>query len=175
MGEPGDTGDTGDTEGRRRSGGRPQGPRRPRRTTTLRVVEDFAAPPERVFALLVSQEGFEHAMPPGTEVLAWPERFGVGSFLDLRWGVAGAYPVRWVAVIDAFEDGRSFTDRQLRGPLRFWRHTHTVEPRDGGTRHTDTVEFSTGLGPAGDLAVAVAVRGAFGPRLRRMHADLESP
>lgn len=146
--------------------------RRPRRTTTLRVVEDFAAPPEDVFALEVSREGFENAMPPGVEAVSWPERFATGEALEIRWGAAGLYPVHWVAVIDAFEEDRFFTDRQVRGPFRFWRHTHLVEPHEGGTRHTDVVEFSTGFGPAGDLAAATAIRGGLGPRLKRMHADL---
>ncbi len=48
-----------------------------------------------------------------------------------------------------------------------------MEPYGGGTRHTDLVEISTGLGPAGDLAAAIGVRGAFGPRLNRMRAALE--
>ena len=146
---------------------------RPGRTTKLRVVEDFTAPPERVFALTVSEAGFTDAMPPGVEVLRWPERFGEGGVLDLRWGVAGVFPVRWTAVVDAYEEGRSFSDLQVRGPFRYWRHTHTVEPHGSGTRHTDLVEFSTGLGPAGDLAAAVGIRGAFGPRLERMRAALE--
>ncbi|MBR8743838.1 SRPBCC family protein [Nocardiopsis sp. MG754419] len=145
---------------------------RPRRTTTLRVTEDFDAPVERVFALILSQEGFLDAMPPGVEVLSWPAPFEAGGVMDLRWGVAGRYPVRWTAVIDAYEEGRSFSDLQVRGPFRYWRHTHVVEARGEGTRHTDVVEISTGLGPVGDLAAATAIRGAFGPRLRRMHAAL---
>ncbi|GAA1469806.1 SRPBCC family protein [Nocardiopsis exhalans] len=145
---------------------------RPRRTTKLRVTEDFAAPPDRVFALIQSEAGFLDAMPPGVEVLHWPERFGQGEVLDLRWGAAGVFPVRWTAVIDAYEEGRSFSDLQVRGPFRYWRHTHTVEPHGSGTRHTDLVEISTGLGPAGDLAAAVGIRGAFGPRLERMHTAL---
>ncbi len=82
------------------------------------MTEDFDAPPERVFALTLSEEGFVDAMPPGVEVLGWPERFGEGEVLDLRWGVAGVHPVRWVAVIDAYEEGRSFSDLQVRGPFR---------------------------------------------------------
>ncbi len=148
---------------------------RPRRTTKLRVVEDFAAPPERVFALTLSEAGFVDAMPPGVEVLSWPGRFGEGEVLDLRWGAAGVFPVRWTAVIDAYEEGRSFSDLQVRGPFRYWRHTHTVEPHAGGTRYTDLVEISTGLGPVGDLAAAIGVRGAFGPRLKRMRTALEEP
>lgn len=147
----------------------------PRRTTTLRVTEDFHAPVERVFALIIGEAGFLDAMPPGVEVLEWPEPFEAGRALNLRWGAAGLYPVRWNAVIDAFEAGRSFSDLQVRGPLRYWRHTHRVQPYGSDTRHTDVVEFSTGLGPLGDLAMATALRGAFGPRLRRMRAALEDP
>ena len=146
---------------------------RPRRTTTLRVIEDFDAPVERVFALIISEAGFLDAMPPGVEVLDWPAPFGEGEAMNLRWGAAGFFPVRWGAVIDSYEEGRSFSDLQVSGPLRFWRHTHRVDPRGPGARHTDVVEFSTGLGPAGDLVVATALRGAFGPRLRRMRAALE--
>ncbi|GHC73926.1 hypothetical protein GCM10007079_08380 [Nocardiopsis terrae] len=137
------------------------------------MVEDFDAPADRVFALILSRAGFLDAMPPGVEVLRWPERFGEGEVLDLRWGAAGFHPVRWTAVIDGYEAGRSFSDLQVRGPFRYWRHTHTVEPHGTGTRHTDLVEISTGLGPAGDLAAAIGIRGAFGPRLRRMHTALE--
>lgn len=147
---------------------------RPRRTTVLRVTEDFDAPVERVFALIVDRSAFLDAMPPGVGVRDWPEPFGRGGILDLRWGAAGLAPVRWTAVIDAYEEGRTFSDLQVSGPFRYWRHTHTVEPFGEGTRHTDVVEFSTGLGPVGDLTVAIAIRGAFGPRLRRMRAALES-
>ncbi|WP_017604002.1 SRPBCC family protein [Nocardiopsis alkaliphila] len=146
---------------------------RPRRTTTLRVIEDFDAPVERVFALIVSEAGFLDAMPAGVRVLDWPTPFGEGGVMNLRWGVAGFFPVRWRAVVDAYEEGRSFSDLQVNGPLRYWRHTHRVEPHGAGTRHIDVVEFATGLGPAGDLALAVALRGAFGPRLRRMRTTLE--
>lgn len=144
------------------------------RTTKLRVIEDFAAPPEDVFALCVSRAGFESAMPSGVRVLAWPERFVVGAVMEFHVAVAGLDLVRWKAVLDDVDTGRSFTDRQVRGPFRLWRHTHVCAPHGGGTRYTDVVEFSTGYGPLGDLAAAAALRLAFGPRLRRMRADLEA-
>lgn len=143
-----------------------------RRTTKLRITEDFAAPPEEVFSLCVSRAGFENAMPPGVRVLAWPEHFVDGAVLDFRWAVAGLELVRWTAVVEDFDDGRAFTDHQVQGPFRFWRHTHVCEPHGDGTRYTDMVEFSTGYGPPGDLVVATMIRLAFGPRLRRMRADL---
>lgn len=145
---------------------------RPRRTTKLRITEHFAAPPRDVFALCVSQAGFESAMPPGVRVLAWPDPFRAGAVMAFHWQVAGLVPVRWIAVIDAHEPEHFFTDLQTRGPLRYFRHTHRCEPEGDGTRYTDELEFSTGFGPLGDLAAATVVRAAFGPRLRRMHADL---
>lgn len=37
---------------------------------------------------------------------------------------AGPLSLRWLAVHERFEDGRLFTDRQVKGPFRFWRHEH---------------------------------------------------
>lgn len=140
---------------------------RPRRTTKLRYTTRFAAPPEEVFALCVSRSGFEAAMPPGVRVHSWPAPFREGAAMS--FSLAG---LPWEALIDAYEEGRSFTDLQTRGPFRYFRHTHLCEPENGGTRYSDHLEFSTGLGPAGDLAAATAIRIAFGPRLSTMRALL---
>lgn len=146
---------------------------RPRRTTKLTITEDFAAPPGDVYALGVSRAGFEAAMPAGVRVLSWPEAFEAGAVLAFQWRVAGLLPLRWIAVIDAHDEGRSFADLQTRGPFRYFRHTHRGVPRGNGTRYTDELEFSTGFGPPGDLVAAAVIRAAFGPRLRRMRAALE--
>jgi DNA-binding transcriptional MerR regulator len=53
------------------------------------------------------------------------------------------------ALLDAHlrhEPGRCFVDEMTRGIYRTFRHTHCFEPSEGGTRLTDTVEFSLGLG-----------------------------
>ena len=48
-------------------------------------------------------------------------------------------------------------DRQLKGPYSLWRHTHTFEEVEGGTRMTDHVEYAVPLGPLGSIARAIFV------------------
>jgi ligand-binding SRPBCC domain-containing protein len=51
-------------------------------------------------------------------------------------------PIPWQSVIDVWEPGARFVDRQIVGPYRWWQHEHRFE-RDGsgGTRVIDHVEF----------------------------------
>ncbi|WP_051422954.1 SRPBCC family protein [Arthrobacter sp. MA-N2] len=46
----------------------------------------------------------------------------------------------------------SFTDEQVRGPFRFFRHLHEFIPDDGGTLMIDRVEFAARFGVVGRLA-----------------------
>ncbi|WP_017570324.1 SRPBCC family protein [Nocardiopsis halotolerans] len=127
---------------------------RPRATSTAVYTAYFDAPPGRVFAFCTSREGLEGSMPDGVRVLSWPEQgFAEGETMVLRWRLAGVLPVRWVGVIDSFEDGEHFTDLQLRGMFRYFRHTHSVAPDGTGTAYTDRVEFASLLGPLVDRTV----------------------
>jgi ligand-binding SRPBCC domain-containing protein len=44
------------------------------------------------------------------------------------------------------------------GPYRHWHHTHSFEPRDGGTLMRDIVRYSLPVGPLGRLARVLLVR-----------------
>ena len=55
------------------------------------------------------------------------------------------------------EPEERFVDRQLKGPYSLWRHTHTFEEVEGGTRMTDHVEYAVPLGPLGSIARAIFV------------------
>jgi ligand-binding SRPBCC domain-containing protein len=50
-----------------------------------------------------------------------------------------------------------FVDVQLKGPYQLWHHTHTFQPRDGGTHMTDVVNYALPLGPLGAIAHALMV------------------
>lgn len=71
-----------------------------------------------------------------------------GARIDYRIKVRGL-PMRWRTHIAAWEPQSRFVDEQERGPYRMWRHTHTFEPRDGGTWLCDHVVFAP---PGGLLA-----------------------
>ena len=50
--------------------------------------------------------------------------------------------LRWRTRISAWQPPRRFVDEQLLGPYRQWIHTHTFEPRDGGTLTRDAVQYA---------------------------------
>jgi ligand-binding SRPBCC domain-containing protein len=71
-----------------------------------------------------------------------------------------AFPmeVRWEAEITAFEPGRLFEDRQVKGPFEHWVHRHEFEQLgDGRTMVTDTIEVGAPMGVFGRLAERLLV------------------
>ena len=75
----------------------------------------------------------------------------------------GPLPLRWLARHERVEVERGFVDRQVSGPLAEWVHSHGYEPEAGGTRLTDTIEYSYRSGPLGWLT-----RVLFNPLMLRM-------
>ncbi|MGI8902648.1 MAG: SRPBCC family protein [Solirubrobacteraceae bacterium] len=86
-----------------------------------------------------------------------PIEMGRGTLIEYGLRVHGA-PMRWVSRIEEWEPGRSFVDRQLRGPYRLWHHTHEFSAHPDGTLVSDRVRYEIPLGPLGELAHAVFVR-----------------
>jgi ligand-binding SRPBCC domain-containing protein len=73
----------------------------------------------------------------------------------LKWH---GFPVAWRTRIVAWDPPHSFTDLQLRGPYRLWRHTHGFTPVEGGTRMEDLVQYELPFGLLGTLAHGLGVR-----------------
>lgn len=88
-----------------------------------------------------------------------PILMGPGARIRYRLRIAGL-PVGWDTRITSWEPGRSFVDRQERGPYRLWIHTHSFEPIAGGVLMGDSVRYALPFGPLGRLAHALWVRGA---------------
>ncbi len=59
---------------------------------------------------------------------------------------------RLTSKIVAFDRPRSFVDEMQNGPFRRMRHIHEFQPKNGGTRIVDTMEFESPLGPFGRMA-----------------------
>ena len=56
--------------------------------------------------------------------------------------VLHGFPIPWKTVIDVWEPGVRFVDRQVNGPYVWWHHEHRFEAAaGGGTRVIDHVEF----------------------------------
>lgn len=67
-------------------------------------------------------------------------------------------PFTWSSRIVNVHPPREFTDIQLRGPYRSWRHRHIFEPEGSRTLIRDEVNYEIPLGILGDLAGSLLVK-----------------
>lgn len=120
----------------------------------------LAHPVDRVFEFFAQARNLERITPPWLNFeLLTPEpiTLGEGSLIEYRLHLHHV-PLGWTSRIDEWDPGRSFVDRQLRGPYRLWRHRHTFEAVPAGTLVRDTVDYSLPLGRLGRLAHGLFVR-----------------
>jgi ligand-binding SRPBCC domain-containing protein len=120
----------------------------------------LSAPLDRVFDFFAQAGNLERITPPWLhfELLGEaPAELGVGTLIDYRLHVR-RIPIRWRSRIEEWEPGRSFVDRQLRGPYRLWHHRHTFTLQDGGTLVRDEVTYALPFGRAGQFAHPLFVR-----------------
>ncbi|MCB9865846.1 MAG: SRPBCC family protein [Phycisphaerales bacterium] len=129
----------------------------------LAATQWLPASLERVFDFFADAHNLEVITPPWLrfEVLTpRPIDLHSGTLIDYRLRVRGL-PLRWRSRIDGWDPPHRFTDAMIRGPYRFWRHTHTFAARDGGTLASDAVDYGV---PGGALVHRLFV----GPDVRRI-------
>jgi ligand-binding SRPBCC domain-containing protein len=64
-----------------------------------------------------------------------------GAEIEYRIRLRGL-PLPWRSIIEVWEPGVCFVDRQTIGPYRWWRHEHRFEPVSEGTRVIDHVDYA---------------------------------
>lgn len=125
------------------------------------AVQEVPAPREAVFAFFSDPSNLQALTPPwlAFEILTpAPLPVGEGAVYDYRIRVRGL-PLRWRTLIETWEPGRRFVDRQIQGPYALWHHTHGFEDLPGGgTRLTDRVRWRLGFGFLGRLAAPLVRR-----------------
>ena len=72
---------------------------------------------------------------------AVPDKIYPGLIITYRIRPFLALPLNWVTEITHAQEPVRFIDEQRSGPYRFWHHTHTFLPVDGGIRMTDLVHY----------------------------------
>lgn len=119
-----------------------------------------ARPLTEVFPFFADAWNLERITPPELRfriLTPPPIEMKAGTLIDYQLRLYGV-PFRWRTLIESFEPGVSFVDRQLRGPYKVWRHTHQFEATaDGQTRMFDRVEYEVPFGPAGAIARSLFV------------------
>lgn len=126
----------------------------------LERAQFLPRPREEVFAFFEDARNLEAITPPFLRfrvTTPGPIEMREGTLIEYRLSLFGI-PFGWKTRIDVYEPGVRFVDRQLEGPYRLWRHTHTFEDVAGGTRMTDRVEYESPLGPLGTIADALFVK-----------------
>ncbi len=124
-------------------------------------IQDLPAPRAEVFAFFSDPSNLERLTPPWLNfriVTPAPLPRGEGALFEYRLKVRGV-PLFWRTLIESWDEGHGFVDRQLVGPYALWHHTHRFEDLpDGGTRITDRVRYRVGFGFIGRLATWLLVR-----------------
>ena len=146
--------------------------------TTHRLIasQTIDRPIDEVFAFFSRPENLGRITPPS---MGFEQR---STDLDMRAGLEIEHrirpllgiPMTWRSSIESFDPPRSFVDVQASGPYRRWRHAHTFTAVADGTRIDDEVAYELPLGPFGDLAHAIAVRGQLLEIFRHRARTIES-
>jgi ligand-binding SRPBCC domain-containing protein len=114
----------------------------------------------QVFSFFGDAANLEAITPPwlSFQILTpGPIAMHVGTRLHYRLKWHGV-PIFWETAIVTWSPPHLFSDEQVRGPYRLWRHVHSFHPDPAGTRMIDVVSYELPLGPIGEMAHAWAVK-----------------
>ena len=132
----------------------------PNSTFTLRSPMPVSA--DAVYAWHARPLAFQRLQPPweNTSVVNQEGAFGTDGFrITMRTGLLGPVKGTWLAEAYAFQPGRQFQDRELRGPFAFWNHTHRFVPDTPNTSFLEEhIEYRVPLGLPGRLVAGGMVR-----------------
>jgi ligand-binding SRPBCC domain-containing protein len=136
-------------------------------------------PPSLVFAFFANPQNLPHLLPywrrariEQASYAAPPPRpegtphyaataAGPGSRITFSFRILPFLPIRlpWEALIEDFVWNESFSDVQIRGPFKSWRHTHTIQPTaQPGVIVSDAIDYELPFGPFSALANTLFIR-----------------
>lgn len=72
-----------------------------------------------------------------------------GTLIDYKLSLHGI-PLKWQSEIKDWKPGEKFVDTQIKGPYKFWHHTHKFYPLKDGTLIEDYVQYKLPLGFIGN-------------------------
>lgn len=125
----------------------------PQATCLFRKATRIPTSAEALFAWHEAPDAFARLTPPWEAVQVLVQEGGIrnGARVVLKVGPR-PFALRWELTHEDYRPGRSFTDRQVRGPFRCWRHEHRMHP-DGPDACVleDVIEYAFPFGWLGNL------------------------
>ena len=118
---------------------------------TFVATTRIPASAEAVFDWHEAPGALERLTPPSERVRVLRHEGGIrdGARVSL---LVGPWPLslRWELEHRDYQHGRSFTDLQLSGPFRYWKHVHRMVPQGPqACLLEDTIEYELPLGALG--------------------------
>jgi ligand-binding SRPBCC domain-containing protein len=119
-----------------------------------------ALPRERLFDLARSIEAHLDSQKVARERAVGGVTSGlIGEGQEVTWQARHfGVPLRMTSRITALDFPVSFTDEQIRGPFKSFRHVHEFEATATGSIMTDRVEFTAPFGILGRLVEGLVLR-----------------
>ena len=82
---------------------------------------------------------------------------GNNTKIDYRLKLKGI-PFKWQSEIKDWIPDKQFVDTQIKGPYRYWHHTHSFESVREGTLMIDRVLYQMPMGTVGEFATLWQVK-----------------
>lgn len=121
---------------------------------------ESALPRERLFDLARSVDAHTGSQKSAGERAVGGVTEGlIGAGQEVTW-VARHFgvPLRMTSRVTALDFPNTFTDQQVKGPFRSFRHVHEFESTPTGSIMTDRVEFTAPFGLLGRLVERLLLR-----------------
>ncbi len=135
----------------------------------------IATTPERLFDFLIRPTNLLKISPPETKLkfLSAPEEFATGCRFEFQISAIG--PVQRIThEITHLNRPLGFTERQVSGPLKHFRHEHILESNgDTHVRLINRIEFEPPGGLAGFLITESWIRDSLEAGFEHRHRELK--
>lgn len=132
--------------------------------------------PERLFDLARDITAHTQSMMGSRETAVGGVRSGyIGLNEEVTWRAWHfGLPLRMTSRVTAICPPRSFTDEQIRGPFRYFKHEHEFRPHGEGTLMVDRVSFAAPLGFLGRLVERLVLASYMQRLIERRNLYLQS-
>lgn len=118
----------------------------------LETAWDFFSSPKNLSRITPKEMGFTILTDLKNEPIF------EGMFIDYKITPIFSIPMKWCTEIKQVDEHKSFTDFQLKGPYKLWRHFHEFIPNKDGVLMRDILKYKLPFGILGTVAHTLFIR-----------------